>query len=143
MERTLLNTLAVLILAVSAHAQQSQTAPAMTLTGAVYDINGSVIVRGTRVVARGADGKLYEAGVNEEGVYALKLPLGVYTVQAGADWFCPSEADGFRVVNATHGKMSLDFVLEGAGSHTPCRHKPLVKAGAGRKAKRQPKTGTE
>ena len=109
----------VLLLVSSVVGQSQQTQTTMTLTGAVYDWNGSVIVV-TKVSARDRDRKSFEAATNDEGIYKLQLPLGLYDLEATAHGFCPGSVKGFRVVNATHGRMSLDFVLEVASSHGPC-----------------------
>ena len=110
----------VLLLVVGVGAQNQPDQTTTTLTGAVYDHNGAVVVNGTRVSAQSRDGKKYEAATNDEGIYKLQLPLAVYRVEAAAPGFCPTAVESFRVVNATHGRMSLDFVLEVASSHTAC-----------------------
>lgn len=116
MKRILFTSLAVLLLSVCASAQATAPArdsrPTMTLTGVVYDTNGAVIVTGTKIVASGDVGAPYETATNDEGVYKIKLPLGVYRIRVSAVGFCAAVVERFRVVNSTYGKMSLDFVLE-------------------------------
>lgn len=114
----------ILVLAVTVFAQGEPAQTTMTLTGAVYDWNGAVIVTGTLVSAQDENGKKFEAVMNDEGYYKLQLPLGVYKVEATAPGFCSTTIEGFRVVNATHGRMSLDFVLEVSPSH---RRKPCIR----------------
>jgi hypothetical protein len=126
MKRSLLITLFVLLLSPAASAQEGVTRTA--LTGVVYDTNGAVIMN-VRVFAHGPDGKRYEARTNHEGTYDLLLPLGVYSVEGGGEGFCPTQVEGFRVVNSTFRKMALDFVLEVAPTHTSCKHKMRVDSG--------------
>ena len=94
MKCSLLAPLVILLVCFGAFAQGTlppqASGPTMTLTGAVYDINGAVIVNGAEVVTRGPGGKVYEANVNDEGFYTLRLPLGVYLVEVSAPGFCPS-----------------------------------------------------
>jgi hypothetical protein len=98
----------------------------MTLTGAVYDINGAVIVNGTSIVANSTVRRAYEAKTNEEGIYKISLPLGIYRIKVSAPGFCPSQMERFRIVNSTYGKMSLDFVLEVADSPEACKHEITI-----------------
>lgn len=127
MKRLLFSPGIVLLLLSNVLGQSQQTQTAMTLTGAVYDWNGSVIVNGTKVSAEDRNGKKFDAATNNEGIYSMQLPLGVYTVEAIAPGFCPTRVRGFRVVNATHGRMSLDFVLEVGGSHQQCVREIRIK----------------
>lgn len=125
MKRILFTPLLLLLLCGGASAQGAKPAEGggqkMSLTGVVYDPNGSVIVNGVEVIAEAPGGKRFETSTDDEGFFKLSLPLGVYSVRVRAPAFCTSEVEGFRVVNSTHGKMSLDFVLEPSGSHTSCR----------------------
>ncbi|HEX8491663.1 MAG TPA: carboxypeptidase-like regulatory domain-containing protein [Pyrinomonadaceae bacterium] len=123
MKTLLLTLLLILLLLHGAVAQNGNSVPAvepkMILTGVVYDINGAVIIYDTTVVARDSKGRKYEAATNDEGVYRLELPLGLYRIEVSANGFCPEQAERFRVVNSTHGRMSLDFVLEAAEGRCP------------------------
>ena len=116
MKRILFTSLAVLLLSVCASAQGNAPArdiwPTMTLTGVVYDTNGAVIVTDLKIVISGVTGAPYETATNDEGVYKIKLPLGVYRIRVSAVGFCAAQVERFRVVDSTYGKMSLDFVLE-------------------------------
>jgi hypothetical protein len=116
MKKILLTSAALLMLAAAANAQNGtpvgEGKPTMTLTGAVYDTNGAVIVNGLKIVLRGVVGAPYETSTNEEGIYKIKLPLGVYRIRVSAPGFCPAMVEKYRVVNSTYGKMNLDFVLE-------------------------------
>jgi hypothetical protein len=129
------------VLSFNAFAQGSDPAqsvqPTMILTGAIYDHFGSVIVDQTRVVAYGAGGKSYHAATNEEGIYKFDLPLGNYKVEASAPGFCPAQVERFRVVNSTHGRMSLDFVLEVASGQEGCRHEFTIKHRSKRRARKK------
>lgn len=117
----------VLFLVSNVFGQSQETQTTMTVTGAVYDWNGSVIVNGTQVSAEDKNGKRFDAVTNDEGIYSVQLPLGVYTVQAIAPGFCPTGVRGFRVVNATHGRMSLDFVLDVGATHQQCAREIRIK----------------
>jgi hypothetical protein len=138
LKKSLLALLILLLLSFSALAQSADAIqtiePKIMLTGVVYDINGAVIVD-TLVVAYNKDGKKYETATNDEGVYKIELPLALYVIQAGADGFCPGQVDRFRVVNSTHGKMSLDFVLDVAESPQQCKHQLILET----RPKRTPK----
>jgi hypothetical protein len=116
MKRILFTSLAVLLLSVCAPAQGNAPAqdrrPTMTLTGVVYDTNGAVIVTDMKIVINGVSGAPYETATNDEGIYKIKLPLGVYRVRVSAVGFCAAQVERFKVVDSTYGKMSLDFVLE-------------------------------
>jgi hypothetical protein len=123
MKRFLLASLAVLLLSFGASAQSGPApggGPTMSLTGVVYDVNGAVVVGGTKVLAKDAAGRSYEAATDDEGLYKLKLPLGVYSVRVSAPGFCVTRVERLRVVNSTHGKLSLDFVLEHEGCGGEC-----------------------
>ncbi|MCA1593647.1 MAG: carboxypeptidase-like regulatory domain-containing protein [Acidobacteria bacterium] len=111
--------------------------PMMILTGAVYDINGAVIVNGMRIVASDTVGGAYEATTNDEGIYKIELPLGIYRIKVSAPGFCPSRVERFIVVNSTYGKMSLDFVLEVQGEQEGCKHGITIKDKPHRKGKKQ------
>ena len=127
MKRSLFALAITVLLSLGAHAQEAGSAQAggraMTLTGAVYDENGSVVVSDIKITARGADGKLYETATSDEGVYTLRLPHGFYTLEVRANGFCPVRVDHFRIVNAAHGRIAQDFVLEVA-STAACARKP-------------------
>lgn len=116
MKRFPLIPLIVLLFGGSAFAQSHTSAkvnePTMILTGAVYDINGAVIVTGVEVVASDSAGRKYESATSDEGYYKFELPLAVYKIEVSAPGFCPARVERFKVVSATHGKMSLDFVLD-------------------------------
>lgn len=106
----------------------------MLLTGVVYDINGAVIVDGTKVVAYGPDGKEYVTATNDEGVYKFELPFTTYKIDVTAPGFCTARVVDFIIVNSTNGKMSLDFVLEVRGGR--CKHDSIQKKQPKRKSKK-------
>ena len=139
MKRLLL--ISLFVLSVDAFAQSSSPAqivePTMILTGALYDKYGSVVVAGATVVASGAGGRSYTVTTDEEGVYKFSLPLGVYRLRASAPGFCHSLVERFRVVDSTHGKMALDFVLELPGEREMCRHEITVENKPKRRAKKR------
>ena len=142
MKRYLLTSLVVMLLIFGAFAQGNKSVhtgeQTITLTGAVYDINGAVIINGTSIVANDTVGGVYEAGTDEEGIYKLTLPLRSYSIKVSAPGFCPAQIDRFRVVKSTHGKMSLDFVLEVADEQERCKHE-IIDRKSKRKTDKQSK----
>jgi hypothetical protein len=141
LKTSLLALVIVLLLSFGAQAQSLDSAqtpePKTMLTGVVYDTNGAVIVD-TLVVAYNKDGKKYETATNDEGIYKIELPLALYAIQVGASGFCPAQVDRFRIVNSTHGKMSLDFVLDVAESPERCKHQFILETRPKRKPKKKP-----
>jgi hypothetical protein len=142
MKKSLLAFQVVLLLNFGAFAQSRDSVqpngPKTMLTGVVYDINGAVVVD-TLIVAYNKDGKKYETATNDEGVYQVELPLALYKIEVGAHGFCPAQVDGFRTVNSTYGKMSLDFVLEVAGSKEGCKYKSILDKKSKRPTNKKPK----
>ena len=136
MGRVMFIPLIALLLSFSASVQSQNTVqsvePTMILMGVVYDINGSVIVT-AKVVANKSDGREYESATSDEGVYKFDLPLAIYKIEVSAPGFCPRQVQDFRVINSTHGKMSLDFVLEVAGS---CKQQKIIEERPKRKTKK-------
>jgi hypothetical protein len=134
--------LVVLLLSVNALAQSrgpiQAIEPKMILTGVVYDINGAVIADGTVVVVNNSGGGKYGGATNSEGVYQLELPPALYTIEVGAQGFCAEQVERFRVVNSTHGKMSLDFVLEVAETPRRCKHQFILEEKPKRNVKKKP-----
>ena len=86
-------------------------AQTVLLTGTVYDLNGAVVA-GTKVTAKDMFGKTYSTlPGNDEGVYTIPLPAGVYTLEFKAANFHGFTVKKYRVYKAFKGKMSLDVVL--------------------------------
>lgn len=122
MKRFLLISLISLLLGGSAFAQKHTSAEVaeqtMTLTGAIYDIQGSAIAQQAKVVAYDKAGRKFEAATDDEGFYQMPLPLApykmsaLYKIEVTAPGFCVERLERYKIVDATHGKMSLDFVLE-------------------------------
>lgn len=91
-----------------------------TLTGHVYDANGSVIVNAT-VSAIDQKKQKFETRTNADGLYKLKLPFSPYVssdhkfnvakydVSVIADFFERSVLNNFKVVR---GNMQLDVALD-------------------------------
>jgi hypothetical protein len=134
--------LIVLLLSVSALAQSPSASqsgePKTILTGVVYDLNGAVVAGGTVLVVSGGAGKKYLGATDSEGVYRIELSPALYTIEVGAPGFCAEQVERFRVVNSTHGKMSLDFVLEVAETPERCRHQLILEKKPGRNMKKKP-----
>lgn len=142
MKKILFTAFVILLLSLSNLAQNPRSSqfgePKMTLTGAVYDINGAVIVNGTMVVASDGNGKKYESVTNDEGFYKIELPLAAYKIKVSAPGFCPRQVEDFIIVDATHGKMSLDFVLESRASHAPsCKQEKTIEEQPKRETKKK------
>jgi Carboxypeptidase regulatory-like domain len=141
MKAFLFITMLVLLLGLGVFAQAQSpvqnSEPTMILTGAVYDINGAVIVNGTKIAAYSSGGKRYETTTNEEGIYKIQLPLATYKIEASAPGFCSERMAHFRVVNSTYGKMSLDFVLEVADNQPDCKQEVSIGKQSQRKIKRK------
>jgi hypothetical protein len=103
-------------LSVFANAQES------SLTGAVYDAQGSVITK-AKVIATNEKGENFETVTNEDGIYVLKLPFNVYyandnfkiakySILVEANGFGRFTYNNFKFVPSYTGKMSLDVALE-------------------------------
>src|ERR1044071_1074760 len=138
MKKILFTALVILLLSLSVFAQSRGSTqagePRIILAGGVYDINGGVIVNGTTVIASDGNGKKDESATNDEGYYKIELPLAAYRIKVSAPGFCPRQAEDFIIVDATHGKMSLDFVLEVGGS---CRLEKTIEEQPKRKTKKK------
>jgi hypothetical protein len=115
----------------------------MILTGVVYDLNGAVVADGSVVVINKSAGKKYGGATDSEGVYRLELPPALYTIEVGAPGFCAGQVERFRVVNSTHGKMSLDFVLEVAERPERCQHQFILDKRPKRNMKKRPNVVAE
>ncbi len=141
MKRFLLTSLVVLSFNTFAQSSNSvQTSePTIILTGAVYDINGAVIV-GTSIITYGTGGKNYETTTNAEGIYKINLPLGIYKIKVSAPGFCSFQVERFVVVNSTYGKMSLDLVLEVSEPQEGCKPETTIEKKSKRKAEKKSKT---
>lgn len=142
MKKILFTALVILLLGLNGFAQNRSSTQSgeqrMILTGVVYDINGAVIVSGTTVIAYNGNGKKYGSVTNDEGIYKIDLPLAAYKIEVAAPGFCPKQVEDFIIVNSTHGKMSLDFVLEVAASHAPsCKQEKIIEEQPKRKTKRK------
>ncbi len=82
----------------------------MTLTGAVFDKNGAVILN-AKIVAYRSDGTKFESNTDTDGIYKIELPLAVYKIEVSANGFCNSKFDSYQIVDSTYGKMFLGIVL--------------------------------
>lgn len=126
MKRLLFTSAVSLLLSVGSLAQSKAPVqyggPTMTLTGVAYDPKGSVVVTSMELIARDEAGKVYETATNEDGVYKLTLPLGPYGIEAKAPGFCPWRMERYWVVNATYGRMTLDFVFQVPDGRGGCKH---------------------
>ncbi len=84
------------------------------LTGIVYDINGSVVVRAT-VTAISLNKEQLQGFTNDEGKYVMKLLPGTYRLEFWQGGFERTVLRRYLVVNSTFGNMSQDIVLTSAG----------------------------
>jgi hypothetical protein len=97
------------------------------LTGTVYDINHAVIPF-SKVVARSAGGKDYQATTSDEGIYKIEFSLDVYKIEVNAPGFCPKRVEIFRARSSSLVQRPLDFVLEvSEGLTRPCKQKTMIK----------------
>lgn len=97
------------------------------IVGTFFDTQGSVIP-GMNVTATDSRGKTAIAKSNDEGKFALELPVGSYSLEIGSDsQFCKVSIENYRVVNPRE-PMNLDILLaEGRSSHggDKCRKKVI------------------
>jgi len=134
------------MLTCTAFGQSTDTPPAVRtkvlLTGTVYDMNGAVILH-AQLLARGVQGREYQAITNTDGVYEIELPVDVYKIEANAAGFCPKRVEIFRVrkpsaLGDAHvmptAQKPLDFVLDvppsetpGVVGYRPCKQKTMIK----------------
>ena len=83
-----------------------------TLTGRVFDRNGSVIV-GSEVSLAGFRGTKFGAVTNDEGIYSVDLPAGFYNLQIGANDFATFSLECYQV--PSEGRLNLDVTLNVKG----------------------------
>lgn len=128
-----------LILGLSVFAN-SQTNNKSTLSGIVYDANGSVVVR-VKVTAVNQKGEKVETVTNDEGIYTLNVPFNQVKafspvfkydiiVDAAELGFKKSITKEFVFIPSQFGKMQLDIALEAGYSvscdSADCLESPIV-----------------
>lgn len=91
----------------------------VNLSGKIYDASGAVIP-GIKVSAN-SEGSLYEQVTNEEGLFNLNLPVGIYNLEINPrtesfNGFQTIILKNYRIVSADNGKLNLDMSLPTADS---------------------------
>ena len=89
------------------------------LSGKIYDASGAVIP-GIKILAH-SEGLRFEQTTNEEGLFILSLPLGIYNLEINPrtenfNGFQNISLKNYRVVSTDNGKLNLDFSLPTADS---------------------------
>jgi hypothetical protein len=89
------------------------------LRGSIYASNGALI-QFAEVKAKSKDSKEYSSRTNEDGVYELNLPIGIYTIEFNAINFEPVILKNYRVIKSSGQKMHLDISLNVVGDGIIC-----------------------
>jgi hypothetical protein len=92
----------VFLLALAANAQQAK------LTGNITDEHGAVIPD-ARVEFSGGEGRLFQGKTNDEGIYSVELPSGLYQIVVSRQPFTKFVIADYWVPQ--HGSMKLDVSL--------------------------------
>jgi hypothetical protein len=90
-----------------------------TLSGSIFDSYGALI-QFAEIKAKSKDNKEYSSRANENGVYELNLPVGVYTIEFKAINFEPVKLKNYRIINTYGQKMYFDISLNIVGDGTIC-----------------------
>ncbi len=93
----------------------AQESSSTILTGRILELQGAVIPN-LEVKATSWKNIKYETRTNEDGVYSLKLPDGLYTFEVNAEQiktnaFETFKLKNYRIVPAYDGKINLDVSL--------------------------------
>lgn len=104
------------------HLSETGKEKTITLTGAVYDWNGAVVVNAKIVAYRRDNNAQFESKTNDSGIYEIELPFAVYKIEINSAGFRTSKIENYRIVDSTYGKMSMDLVLnvDTDNKHEPC-----------------------
>ena len=94
-------------------------AQTIKLTGTMFDPNGAVIVNG-QITAIDDKTRSVQGKSDSYGRFEIDLAPGIYAINVSATGFITLMYSEFLVVNATTGKMAIDFVLFGGKYHEPC-----------------------
>lgn len=116
--------LSVLICICCSH-MQAQQKTSTQLTGRVFDLSGALIP-GIKVVAYSQKKVEYEQWTNEEGVYNLDLPEGIYTLEINSQTekynaFETVKFENYRIVPVYNDKINLDISLPFIGDGILCK----------------------
>ena len=103
---------------------QGQQKPTIQLTGRIFDLNGALIPN-IKVEAFSKTKEKFEQRTNEDGVYLLNLPEGIYTLeinrqQVKYNLFDFVKFENYRIVPAYDGKINLDIPLSVIGDGVIC-----------------------
>jgi hypothetical protein len=123
MKITVFLFLSVLILIGCSHIQAQQKTSTQ-LTGRVFDLIGALIP-GIKVVAYSQKKVEFEQWTNEDGVYTLDLPEGIYTLEVNSQTvkynaFETVKFENYRIVPVYDGKINLDIPLPFIGDSILC-----------------------
>ena len=83
-----------------------------TLSGKVFDRNGSVVV-GSEVSLVGENGARFGAVTNDEGIYRVDLPAAFYSLQIRAHGFSAFSLECYQI--PSEGRVNLDVTLKVRG----------------------------
>ncbi len=103
---------------------QAQHKSFIQLTGRIFDSNGAVIPN-IKVEAFSKTKEKFEQRTNEDGVYSLNLPEGIYTLginrqEVKYNLFEFVKFENYRIVPAYDGKINLDVPLSAIGDGVIC-----------------------
>lgn len=117
-QKILFYCFAVLVFCFPVVAQQPNT---IQLTGRILDPTGG-IVSGISVVAYSQTKTKYEASADQNGVYSLNLPRGIYNLEINRqdvkyNAFKLIKFNNYQIVPTQNGKLNFDIALslEGYG----------------------------
>lgn len=103
-----LTILFLLLTLTTVHAQSSGAA-AGRVKGTIVDSNGAVVAK-VKVTFE-AGGRKREAVTNEEGVYEIELPAGLYRMTTRATGFCASQRERLRVRQSSDRLLNLTLLV--------------------------------
>ncbi len=142
MKKIKLTNLVALLLAISMVASVQQTASSITqsaeqtglLTGTVFDPNKAVVV-GADVFIRGKD-KTFKLTTNDEGIYKIELPEGMYNIEINSSGFLPSKETNHLVLSGANQPVDVIMKPSGVPICILTVEAPKVKRRKGRRSRR-------
>jgi hypothetical protein len=89
------------------------------LAGTVFDANGSVVGNAeVKATDSSETEKVVKSG--RDGTFELELVPGIYSLEVSQAGFLTLKYPEFMVVNATTGRVSIDFIMFPGLHHSPC-----------------------
>lgn len=82
------------------------------LTGTIYDQQGAVIPN-VEIYLKNEKGKEYKVKTNNEGIYIIKIPAGVYDVEFQHNFFKSYKVKKYLISPSYKGKVFFDVSLVG------------------------------